>query len=177
MRGPASGLPSRRPELLFPRSVPTAPLLISLVLFATLALFLRFPPLYDVTTTPAAPPRYPAKPPGDVAYPERYAGLQRKAYPDLKPAVFGESVSSTFRRAHDRALEMEGWEVVFTDEEAGVFQVVAQTPLFRFRDDVVIEVREGENGSEVHVRSRSRLGKADFGTNARRIRAYLAGLE
>ena len=48
---------------------------------------------------------------------------------------------------------------------------------FGFRDDVVIRVRpEPGGGSRVDVRSVSRVGKGDVGTNAKRLRAFLARL-
>jgi uncharacterized protein (DUF1499 family) len=41
---------------------------------------------------------------------------------------------------------------------------------------VVIRVRSADGGSRVDVRSLSRVGVGDVGTNANRIRAYLDGL-
>lgn len=150
---------------------------ITLFLFGALALFLRYPPLFDVTTTPEDPPRFRAVPPGDVVYAARYAPLQRRAYPDLAPLASEELVAATFARAVEAARSMEGWELVFQDDSLAALHAVAETRLLRFKDDVVVEVRPTGAGSEVHVRSRSRAGRADFGANARRIRAYLAELE
>ncbi|MFN2432364.1 MAG: DUF1499 domain-containing protein [Gemmatimonadota bacterium] len=157
--------------------VPVVPVLISLALLATLALLLRFPPLGDVTTTPEDPPRFRAQPPGDVPYPDRFAGLQRRAYPDLSPLQSRDAPAETLGRAAEAAQQMEGWRVVLRDDSLRVFQAVAETPLFGFEDDVVVEVRAGGGGSQVHVRSRSRIGRSDFGANARRIRDYLSRLE
>ena len=42
-----------------------------------------------------------------------------------------------------------------------------------FRDDVSIRIRAAGEGTRVDVRSASRYGMHDFGTNARRIRALL----
>lgn len=53
---------------------------------------------------------------------------------------------------------------------------MATTRVFRFKDDVIITIgREGE-GVVVNVRSHSRIGKGDLGTNARRIRQFQAEL-
>jgi uncharacterized protein (DUF1499 family) len=49
--------------------------------------------------------------------------------------------------------------------------------LFGFKDDVVIRVRPLDAGSVIDVRSLSRIGGSDFGTNARRVRAYLRRLQ
>jgi hypothetical protein len=159
-----------RPEAL---AVPSV--VISLTLLALLAVFLRYPPLKDVTTTPDAPPQFALDPPGAVEYPDRFAGLQDRAYPDLAALVSPEPVPVTFRRAAEAAREM-GWEVVFEDESLAVLQAVARTRFFGFKDDVVVDVRPRDAGSEIHIRSRSRVGRTDLGTNARRIRAYLEEL-
>ena len=44
------------------------------------------------------------------------------------------------------------------------------------QDDVVVRVRAEGSGSRVDVRSVSRLGGSDVGTNAARIREYLLRL-
>ena len=46
------------------------------------------------------------------------------------------------------------------------------TPLFGFKDDIVIRITPLEAASRVDVRSASREGLGDLGTNARRIRAF-----
>ena len=152
------------------------PILISLFLFGALILFLRYPPITDVTTTPEDPPRFRVEPPGDVPFPARRAVLQQRAYPDLAPLATGQAVAATFQRALTAAEEMEGWSIVFREDSLGVFQAVAETRVLGFDDDVVVEVRPGNGGAEVHVRSRSRIGFADLGTNARRIRSYLEAM-
>ena len=48
---------------------------------------------------------------------------------------------------------------------------------FRFKDDVALRVSAVPDGtSRVDMRSVSRLGRSDLGTNARRIREFLADL-
>jgi uncharacterized protein (DUF1499 family) len=47
-----------------------------------------------------------------------------------------------------------------------------------FVDDVHVEVvPHGKNGALVSLRSASRVGLSDFGTNGRRLRAFLAALD
>jgi len=48
--------------------------------------------------------------------------------------------------------------------------------IFRFVDDVSVRVRPDTGGAKIDVRSKSRDGKGDIGTNARRIRTFLAKL-
>ena len=46
-----------------------------------------------------------------------------------------------------------------------------------FRDDVVIRVRPAPDGARVDVRSASRYGRHDLGTNAARIRSLLDDID
>jgi hypothetical protein len=46
-----------------------------------------------------------------------------------------------------------------------------------FRDDIAIRIRQTGQGSRVDVRSASRYGRHDFGTNAARVRALLADVD
>ena len=69
-----------------------------------------------------------------------------------------------------------GWKIVAADSTAGRIEATATTPWFGFKDDVVVRVRPEGSGSRIDVRSVSRVGQSDVGTNARRIRAYLADL-
>ena len=92
--------------------------------------------------------------------------------------------------------------MVRDDAAAGALELLAVTPLMRFKDDVAVRVRtlpaapsadggEEANGEEadgqagaaagqlvvvVDVRSASRLGKGDLGANAARIGKYLEAL-
>ena len=52
-------------------------------------------------------------------------------------------------------------------EEAGYLHVVYETPLLRFMYDM--EFRLDSNTQRVHVRSASRVGKSDLGTNRERV--------
>ena len=65
-----------------------------------------------------------------------------------------------------------GWQIVREDPSAGRIEAVATTFWFGFKDDVLIRVSADAGGSRIDVRSKSRVGKGDLGTNAQRIRAY-----
>jgi uncharacterized protein (DUF1499 family) len=63
------------------------------------------------------------------------------------------------------------------DAGAGRLEAVATTRWLRFKDDVVVRLRDRpDGGTRVDVRSKSRIGRSDLGTNARRIRAFLHAL-
>ncbi|HJR53568.1 MAG TPA: DUF1499 domain-containing protein, partial [Gemmatimonadota bacterium] len=57
--------------------------------------------------------------------------------------------------------------------DRGRIEATATTPWFGFKDDVVVRIRPEAGGSRVDVRSVSRVGRSDVGTNARRIEEYL----
>ena len=52
----------------------------------------------------------------------------------------------------------------------GLIEAIARTPILGFRDDVVVRVRATSDGARIDVRSASRYGRHDFGTNAARVR-------
>ena len=66
-----------------------------------------------------------------------------------------------------------GWDLVEANATAGRIEATDTTFWFGFKDDVVIRVTPADGGSRVDVRSLSRVGGGDAGTNAKRIRAYL----
>jgi hypothetical protein len=53
----------------------------------------------------------------------------------------------------------------------------ASTLIFGFVNDVVVRLRETPEGTEVDMRSASRVGAHDLGENARRIRRFFADLD
>ena len=52
----------------------------------------------------------------------------------------------------------------------------ATSLVFGFKDDVVVRVAKGTDGTRVDVRSKSRVGRNDFGMNAKRIRTFAENL-
>ena len=54
---------------------------------------------------------------------------------------------------------------------------MARTPILGFRDDVVVRIRATPDGARIDVRSASRYGRHDLGTNAARVRALLSDID
>lgn len=99
------------------------------------------------------------------------------AYPDLEPLDLPLGPGPAFAAALAAARSMPGWTIVVADPESAEIRAEARTPRLGFVDDVRIRARPlSGGGSRVDVRSASRVGIYDFGTNARRIRAYLERL-
>ncbi|HKY59817.1 MAG TPA: DUF1499 domain-containing protein [Gemmatimonadota bacterium] len=98
-------------------------------------------------------------------------------YPDLQPLDVPLGPGPAFAAALAAARSMPGWTIVSTEPEAGEIRAEARTPRLGFIDDVRIRTRPlSGGGTRIDVRSTSRLGICDFGTNARRIRSYLERL-
>ncbi len=141
------------------------------------------PRIHDITTDTAHPPEFVATLPLRAGAPnppgydgKEVAELQRKAYPDIRPLELPVPPQQAFSKAL-AAAEAMGWEIVAQDPAAGRIEAVATTLWFDFKDDVVIRVAEAGRGSRIDIRSKSRVGRSDIGTNARRIRAYLERLK
>lgn len=141
------------------------------------------PPIHDITTDTAEPPEYVAVLPlrADAPNTTTYAGdkiasQQREAYPDLQPLILNVPPPQAFERARAAVGEM-GWDLVAADAAAGRIEATDTTFWYGFKDDVVIRVRPAGAGSRVDVRSLSRVGGGDVGTNAKRIRRYLNALQ
>jgi hypothetical protein len=162
----------------------------------------RLPAIHDITTDSIDPPQFAAIArlrPRD-ANPITYAGLytaeqQRTAYSDIEP----DDTTSTPQEAYDAAMKVitkRRWRVVDArpplgplprpiDARAapgaaardGIIEAVARTPILGFRDDVVVRVRPTSDGARIDVRSASRYGRHDLGTNARRVRNLIDDID
>jgi uncharacterized protein (DUF1499 family) len=141
------------------------------------------PSIHDITTDPDDPPQFSAVLPrrtGRVSPPEydgaHAAAQQRRAYPDIVPLALHVSAARALDEAAAVAGEL-GWEVVAVDRARGVLEATDTTFWLRFKDDIVVRIREiAASRSRVDVRSKSRVGRGDLGANARRIRTFTAAL-
>jgi len=98
-------------------------------------------------------------------------------YPDITPRTYPTSQERVFDAAMHAVNRLPRWGVVSYDERNGEIRVEATTRVLRFVDDITIHVEPNDEGARVHVRSASRVGKGDFGQNARNIRAFLSELD
>lgn len=141
------------------------------------------PPIHDISTDLDDPPAFRAILPlrADAPNPSEYGGpevarQQREAYPSLGPLELAQAPAEAYRTALETARGM-GWEIVAADADGGIIEATDETKWFGFKDDVVVRVTPAPGGSRIDVRSVSRVGGSDVGTNARRIRTYLERLE
>ncbi|MDE2291222.1 MAG: DUF1499 domain-containing protein [Elusimicrobia bacterium] len=140
------------------------------------------PPIHDVSTDTQDPPafsavlplRQGAMNPADYGGPA-VAAQQKAAYPDLAPLTTPLPAPTVFL-ACMQAVHALGWKVDGGDAAAGRIEATDATSWFGFKDDVVVRVAEKGGLTVVDVRSVSRVGVGDAGTNARRIRDFLSAV-
>lgn len=141
------------------------------------------PYIHDITTDTENPPpfvailplRAGAENPAEYGGPE-LAKQQQIGYPNLKPGSVSSPPAAAFPRALQAAKDM-GWKIVDSDPQSLRIEATDTTCWFGFKDDIVVRLTPSPTGSRIDVRSVSRVGKSDLGTNARRIHAYLARLK
>jgi hypothetical protein len=143
----------------------------------------RVPPIHDITTDTEHPPTFVALAAARAAAPNglAYAGAdvaaaQQQAYPDLVPYRSPLPPATLFAQATVVARDA-GWEIVAVEPQQGRLEATATSLLFGFKDDIVIRVTPHERGSQLDIRSMSRVGRSDVGVNARRIRRFLTRLK
>lgn len=141
------------------------------------------PPIHDITTDTDDVPGFVAlveareEAPNAVDHPgDEVITQQREAYPDIESRRYGASMDAVFDAAEEAARVMQ-WRIEAADRDDGRIEAVATTMWFGFQDDVVVRLREDDDAVTVDVRSASRMGRGDLGTNAERIREYLAALD
>ncbi|MGH6923388.1 MAG: DUF1499 domain-containing protein [Propylenella sp.] len=115
------------------------------------------------TVMPTARPETPAEDVGETE--ELIAALAQKSVvthsrSEVAPPAAGDSAEG----ARDAG-------------SVATIEAVALTPVFAFRDEVIIRMRGTLEGTEVDMRSASGSGEHDLGQNARRIRAFFAKLD
>ena len=149
----------------------------------------RLPAIADITTDPIDPPRFEtigrlrSRDANPVAYAGLYTAEQQKtAYPDIVPLDTDADAQTTYDAAM-KVIAKRRWQVINArppqtqPRRDGYIEAVARTLIMGFRDDVAIRIRATGAGSRVDVRSASRYGRHDFGSNAARIQALLDDID
>lgn len=143
----------------------------------------RLPKIHDISTDTADPPSFVAIVPlrKDAPNPLEYGGAelaakQAAAYPDLKPVPLALPVQQAFSLALKAAHRM-GWRIVTAVPAQGRIEASDTTFWFGFTDDIVIRIRPAAAGALLDIRSVSRVGLSDVGTNAGRIRQFIDKLD
>ena len=132
------------------------------------------PLINDISTDKDEPPKLYDQ----QSYPIKNWSVQKKHYPKVKPFLVNAGPSEVFSKVENLARLQEGWDDFHISKDDLRINAVATTPVLKFRDDIALEVRQLEEDlTAVHMRSRSRTGKSDFGKNAERIEDFFSQLK
>lgn len=138
------------------------------------------PPIHDITTDTDNPPVFDrlvglrGEHSNTLDYgtenlpAEKLAALQREAYPYIKTVHSDLAPDLVFDRMV-KIVDRNNHELITTDKQNGLIEAVATSFWFGFKDDLVIRIRANQNGSDMDIRSVSRVGQSDLGANAARI--------
>ena len=150
---------------------------------------IRLPPLTDISTDLIDPP--------DFARSSRALAARAGFAHDLIPVEAREAQRRAFPNVSPIVLDLESdeaWEIVLKAVAARKWLVVDQvkpggrigighidavdkTLVMGFPEDVTIRVRPLAGQTRIDIRSASRLGRHDFGGNARRIQRFAQELQ
>src|SRR6202521_3189559 len=145
----------------------------------------RLAAINDVGTAPADPPRFEALAPlraGANPVAARYTvEQQRSAFPDIEPLDVAVTAQAAFTAAQV-VIDKRKWTILLArppqpPRREVHIEAVTRSVLMGLREDVVVRVRATPDGARVDVRSASRYGKYDFGSNADRVRALLEEID
>jgi uncharacterized protein (DUF1499 family) len=151
---------------------------------------LPLPAIADVTTDLASPPSFMISAKAraaraGLATPSRTAeidALQKAAYPEVRPIVVDLEPAQAYQLAL-RVADDVGWRIVDANppnlrvDGVAQIQAVDRSLLFGFVDDIAIRIRPLASQTRIDIRSVSRVGRHDFGANARRIRRFAAAVQ
>jgi len=97
--------------------------------------------------------------------------------PALRTGHYPHSAEALFFALQNLINNLPRWQIVEADLPAGKIRAERTSRLFRFTDDIEIEIKQtGPGHARLDVRSASRVGKGDFGQNARNIQFLLEAL-
>ncbi len=150
---------------------------------------LRLPLLNDVSTDLLEPPDFSRSGValaarggvGHGALPETTREAQRLAYPNVQPILIDIDADDAWQLVQ-KAVAARGWRVIEQAKpggRAGVghIEAVDRTLIMGFSDDVTVRLRPLAGQTRIDVRSASRIGRHDFGANARRIESFAQDLQ
>jgi uncharacterized protein (DUF1499 family) len=103
---------------------------------------------------------------------------QRRAYPGVQPILVDLEANDAYKLVLDVA-KASHWRIVdaiapSVRESVGHIDAIAPSLVMGFASDIAIRIKPSATETRIDVRSRSRVGRHDFGANARRIEKFAA---
>jgi len=180
-------MPSRRPGRAQAVIGTILALIVVLPIFRIIQATRQYPAINDITTDTKNSPSFvhaqtlPANRSRDMSYKPEMAAVQEAApvYGNLTPLKLPGPPDEVYKRVEIIAGEFPGWQVTYRDPVRHIVEGVANSTLFQFKDDFIIQVEPASDGSDsmVEMRSKSRDGKGDLGTNYNRIESFFRALQ
>lgn len=143
----------------------------------------KFPAIHDATTDLADPPAFAVLELrkdnlAGVGTAGNWRKIHAEAYPGLATVTLDKPVAAVIAEAEALA-KARGWKIAKADPAAGRLEATAYAAWIRFEDDVVLRARPAADGkgTEVDMRSVSRVGVGDLGYNAERVRSFMNDLK
>jgi uncharacterized protein (DUF1499 family) len=143
----------------------------------------KYPMINDISTDLEHPPSFVAtmklldNEGQSFTFPLEFKKEIELFYPDLEVMVFPQiSVDDAHIKAVEIVNGLSNWEI--TANQIGgqetIIEGTVTSGVFGFVDDFVIRIRKPKSSPSavVDMRSRSRMGKGDFGQNAEHIREF-----
>lgn len=166
------------------------PTIVAVVIASTAAYFpvthllteRALPQIHDVTTDTGNPPQWVAllearkAASNGATYNPANAAEQQRAYPEIQTFNSALPPAELFEKAKKVATDM-GWAIAAAEPGEGRIEATDTTMWFGFKEDVVIRIVADGTGSKLDIRSMSRAGGPDAGSNASRIRNFLQRLK
>jgi uncharacterized protein (DUF1499 family) len=150
---------------------------------------LRLPLLNDVSTDLVDPPQFSRSKIALAARGERTPAVpppqarqeQRLAYPNIQPILLDQEADEAYQLVL-RAIATRGWRIVEQTPPGGRIGVghidaIDRSLIMGFPADVTIRMRPLAGQTRVDVRSASRVGRHDYGSNAERIAKFAAEIQ
>ena len=149
----------------------------------------RLPLMNDISTDLTDPPAFSRssaalaargpRTPSDT--PETARDDQRRAYPNVQPIILDLEADEAYRLVL-QAATARGWRIIDQTRPGGRSGVgridaVDRSLILGFPEDVTIRVRPLAGQTRIDIRSASRYGRHDFGTNAARIARFAQELQ
>jgi uncharacterized protein (DUF1499 family) len=150
----------------------------------------RLPQINQVTTDFKSPPSYmissrAREARGAWTPPEpgpETAAAQHAAYPGLKPMLVDLEPDQAYRMSL-RICKDLGWRVVdstapnLRGEAEAHIDAIDRSLFFGFVSDIAIRIRAQGAKTAIDIRSASRVGRHDFGANARRVQRFIDAVQ
>jgi uncharacterized protein (DUF1499 family) len=149
----------------------------------------RLPLLNDVSTDVVDPPQFSRSKIALAARDQRTPEVpppqlrqeQRLAYPNVQPILLDQESDEAYQLVL-RAIAARGWKIIEQTPPGGRIGVghidaLDRSLVMGFPADVTIRFRPLAGQTRVDVRSASRVGRHDYGSNAQRIAKFAAEIQ